>query len=193
LVNADEQLTLNAKTEPKQLDTKDLALGGLGGEMLGIFRLEGDRLTWCQAGSGQERPSEFAPDKRTRTDVLVYRRLPAEKPAKLPPVEDLFASKSVWAGEVRWPVIKSAKVGMRIESRDGNKFKGFMMGFPPMTKGELSVSGEIAGNAVTLTWQARDASQSIACRRVGGLLVGDYPMDNVRTARLELEYGKSLF
>jgi uncharacterized protein (TIGR03067 family) len=58
--------------EPKALDLTDTFEADAGKTFLAIYALEGDRLTFCAADAGQERPTEF----RTRPgqDLRVSRR-----------------------------------------------------------------------------------------------------------------------
>ena len=45
--------------EPKALDLTDTFGADAGKTFLAIYALEGDRLTFCAADAGQERPTEF--------------------------------------------------------------------------------------------------------------------------------------
>ena len=58
--------------EPKALDLTDTFGADAGKTFLAIYALEGDRLTFCAADAGQERPAEF----RTRPgqDLRVSQR-----------------------------------------------------------------------------------------------------------------------
>jgi uncharacterized protein (TIGR03067 family) len=51
---------LDPTKEPKALDLTDTFGADAGKTFLAIYSLEGDRLTFCAADEGQERPTEFA-------------------------------------------------------------------------------------------------------------------------------------
>ncbi|HKI35728.1 MAG TPA: TIGR03067 domain-containing protein [Gemmataceae bacterium] len=50
---------LDPTREPKALDMTDTFGEDAGKTFLAIYTLEGDRLTFCAADDGQERPTEF--------------------------------------------------------------------------------------------------------------------------------------
>jgi uncharacterized protein (TIGR03067 family) len=69
---------IDPTTTPKQIDmTYDPSDGkGLGGPTVnGIYKLEGDTLTICYAGRGEDRPTEFASRPGTKGSLSVQRRV----------------------------------------------------------------------------------------------------------------------
>ena len=46
-----------------------------GKHVLGIYRLESDKLTLCMADPGQPRPREFKAEKGSRQTLMIFRRL----------------------------------------------------------------------------------------------------------------------
>jgi uncharacterized protein (TIGR03067 family) len=52
-------LKLDATKMPRAIDVVPDAAGGKGKPMLGIYRIDGDKLELCFAGPGKERPTSF--------------------------------------------------------------------------------------------------------------------------------------
>ena len=70
-------MVLDPERSPKAIDV--IADGGpsRGKRVLGIYRLENDRLTICMADADQPRPREFKAEKSSRQTLMVFTR---EKP-----------------------------------------------------------------------------------------------------------------
>jgi uncharacterized protein (TIGR03067 family) len=67
--------TLDPTKSPKGIDT--VALGGSrkGKVTLGIYKLEGDRLTMCVRLKGEGRPTEFATKQGSGDMLMVFERV----------------------------------------------------------------------------------------------------------------------
>jgi uncharacterized protein (TIGR03067 family) len=70
-------MVLDPKQSPKSIDV--IADGGptRGKRVLGIYRLDNDRLTICMADADQPRPKEFKAEKGSRQTLMTFTR---EKP-----------------------------------------------------------------------------------------------------------------
>jgi uncharacterized protein (TIGR03067 family) len=66
------EVTLNPKTEPRQLDLRLKRPGAEPGK--GIYRIEGDTLTLCWVPEGAERPKKFESESGTNVRLLVLKR-----------------------------------------------------------------------------------------------------------------------
>lgn len=60
---AGTRIELDASRHPKAIDVIPDGGRNRGERVLGIYKLEGDRLTICMAGPGKPRPSEFRSEK----------------------------------------------------------------------------------------------------------------------------------
>jgi uncharacterized protein (TIGR03067 family) len=60
---------------PKTIDITFTAGEDKGKTALGIYKIEGDRLTICRTAPGKERPSEFSSRPSSRHTLMVYRRV----------------------------------------------------------------------------------------------------------------------
>jgi uncharacterized protein (TIGR03067 family) len=66
---------LNTKKTPKEIDAMYTEGADKGKSYKGIYKLEGDTLTFCRAGAPeQERPSEFKTKAGSGMFVSVYKR-----------------------------------------------------------------------------------------------------------------------
>ena len=65
-------LKVDPSRQPKALDLTDTFGADAGKTFLAIYAFEGDRLTFCAADAGQERPTEFR--TQPRQDLRVSRR-----------------------------------------------------------------------------------------------------------------------
>jgi len=76
-------LKLDARTKPKTLDSTGVHGNGT---YLGIYKLDGDTLTWCQSNKGlppgaaeTERPTEFSTKRGDGRSLIVYKRQEEKK------------------------------------------------------------------------------------------------------------------
>ncbi len=91
-------LTVDPTTTPKSV-TDTLGDGpGLGKQVLGIYRLEGDVLTSCLAPAGsQDRPTEFAARPGTGRTLRVFRKVDGPAPARRAAVDaELRRLEGAW-------------------------------------------------------------------------------------------------
>jgi uncharacterized protein (TIGR03067 family) len=65
---------LDRTANPPAIDLKVTAGTDKGKTVLGIYRLEDERLTICVAEPGRERPSKFAAPEGTRHTLFVFKR-----------------------------------------------------------------------------------------------------------------------
>jgi uncharacterized protein (TIGR03067 family) len=73
-------IELDPAREPKAIDVIPDGGGNRGERVLGIYKLEDDKLTICMAEPGKPRPKEFRADKGSGHTLRTFRREKA--PAK---------------------------------------------------------------------------------------------------------------
>ncbi len=67
-------LVLDPAQEPPALDVVPDGGPSRGKRVLGIYKLEGDRLTICMADAEQPRPRDFKAEKGSRQTLMVFTR-----------------------------------------------------------------------------------------------------------------------
>jgi uncharacterized protein (TIGR03067 family) len=67
--------TLNTKATPTAIDIKPEKANGKEKSVLGIYKLEKDKLTICFGMDGTERPKEFKSEPGTKTGMFVLERV----------------------------------------------------------------------------------------------------------------------
>jgi uncharacterized protein (TIGR03067 family) len=79
---AGTRIELDPSADPKAIDV--IPDGGRNRDerVLGIYRLEKDRLTICMAAPGKPRPREFKAEKGSGCTLRTFTREPAEEKAK---------------------------------------------------------------------------------------------------------------
>jgi uncharacterized protein (TIGR03067 family) len=65
---------IDATKNPKTIDVKTTKGLGQGTTILGIYKLEGDRWSICNAGPGKERPKDFTATKGSGHTLVVWER-----------------------------------------------------------------------------------------------------------------------
>ncbi len=66
--------SIDATSQPKRMDWDVVRIAKDGGRNLGIYKLEGIRLTICQARPGVPRPTDFTAKKGSGRSLTVYER-----------------------------------------------------------------------------------------------------------------------
>jgi uncharacterized protein (TIGR03067 family) len=67
-------LTIDPLKSPKQIDMRGTLPGGQAQKELGIYRLEGDTLTYCFVTKGNPRPTAFEAQLRSDQVLETFRR-----------------------------------------------------------------------------------------------------------------------
>lgn len=75
-------LVLDPTQEPKALDAIPDGGPNRGKHLLGIYRLEGDRLTICMADPGKPRPTAFEAGKGSGRTLMTFRKKPSRAAPK---------------------------------------------------------------------------------------------------------------
>jgi RNA polymerase sigma factor (sigma-70 family) len=125
-------LKLDARTKPKTLDSTDGK-----GTYLGIYKLDGDTLTWCQSEKGlppgaaeTERPTEFSTTPGDGRSLVVYKRqkenaetdTPKDQAVKdKPAMTDLDRLQGVWSVVSTEQNGKPAKLEKTVFMVDGKR------------------------------------------------------------------------
>jgi uncharacterized protein (TIGR03067 family) len=73
---------LDPVAEPKAIDVIPDGGRNRGERVLGIYKLDGDRLTICMAAPGQPRPKEFQADKGSGCTLHTFSRVRTASPSK---------------------------------------------------------------------------------------------------------------
>jgi uncharacterized protein (TIGR03067 family) len=68
-------IILNPSVKPSAIDVIPDGGPSRGTRVLGIYRLETDKLTICMADAGQPRPREFKAEKGSNQTLMVFARL----------------------------------------------------------------------------------------------------------------------
>jgi len=76
------KVELDPAPEPKTLDVIPDGGRNRGERVLGIYRLDGDRLTICMAAPGQPRPKEFKAGKGSGCTLRTFRRHGTARPSR---------------------------------------------------------------------------------------------------------------
>ena len=76
---AGTKIELDATHDPKTIDVIPDGGPTMGKHILGIYKLEGDKLTICMAGTDKERPKSFEARKGSGQTLMVFER---ERPKK---------------------------------------------------------------------------------------------------------------
>ena len=71
---AGTKIELDSTRNPKSIDVIPDGGQNRGERVLGIYKLEGDRLTICMARAGQQRPGEFKADKGSGWTLQTFER-----------------------------------------------------------------------------------------------------------------------
>jgi uncharacterized protein (TIGR03067 family) len=71
---AGTRIELDPSRDPKAIDVIPDGGKDRGDRVLGIYKLEGDRLTICMAASGKPRPKEFKADKGSGCTLRTFVR-----------------------------------------------------------------------------------------------------------------------
>jgi uncharacterized protein (TIGR03067 family) len=66
---------IDPATRPKSIDITFSEGEGKGKTSLGIYKIEGDRLTICRAAPGKARPAEFSSSVGSGHTLMAYRRI----------------------------------------------------------------------------------------------------------------------
>ncbi len=75
---AGTRIELDPSSDPKAIDVIPDGGPNRGGRVLGIYKLEGDRLTICMAKPGRGRPKEFRAEAGSGYTLTTLRREPSE-------------------------------------------------------------------------------------------------------------------
>jgi uncharacterized protein (TIGR03067 family) len=67
-------MTLDPSQDPPAIDVIPDGGPSRGKRVLGIYRLEHDRLTLCMADADQPRPKEFEAEKGSRHSLMIFKR-----------------------------------------------------------------------------------------------------------------------
>jgi uncharacterized protein (TIGR03067 family) len=79
---AGTRIELDPSRDPKTIDVIPDGGKDRGERVLGIYKLEDDRLTICMAAPGQPRPKEFKADKGSGCTLRTFIREKAQQKAK---------------------------------------------------------------------------------------------------------------
>jgi len=79
---AGTRIELDPAREPRSIDVIPDGGRNRGERVLGIYKLEGDRLTICMAAPDRPRPKEFRADKGSGCTLRTFSRLPTASPPK---------------------------------------------------------------------------------------------------------------
>jgi uncharacterized protein (TIGR03067 family) len=67
-------MEINPSKNPKAIDVKPDTGSNKGKTLLGIYEVDGDKLTICLALPGKDRPTEFSTEAGTGHQLVVYKR-----------------------------------------------------------------------------------------------------------------------